>query len=578
MPRNKNNSRNKLRSEVDPADLKKVDEAVRQGRGGKNTLKSKSNDWRWYALNEQLLVDSASYPFTYPLGNPINYGPSGLDANNWAIPGICTIDITPTPGYSMDPNSPVNICARKQYSDIRKANSGSANYDSPDLMIYYLALDSMYMMLSYFKRVYGVMMTYNPVNRYAPKAIVESMGIDFDDIANNLADYRAMLNTYIIKTSSMSIPNNMSYMAKHRWMFEGIYKDQDINKAQLYLYKPHGYFVYDLDDDSAGMLRFYKYGYTKGGAARGKLTVAKIDELLAEIIDPILYGYGAQDFNIMSGDIIKAYGRENCLTMEQIPIEYAVLPAYDEEVLDQIQNLTLCGTLNLSSDTNLPSDAVQNIVQDSTKGYLKYSPWFMNRVPFSGNPVRPATVTTIAGDNCFTADKIITFDRDVVKPEHTMVASRLTNTADKVHYLGSYYAQYLHYRTLGSEVANIAAIWRYELVDGVMQLVSMRNFDMSCTFLNIIPDISSTPVLTVVNSVKDMYDKMNQLMTELGYFHRHFPVAVTAGIVDEATGDWYFDSFNGFFFDVNNYTILREQDLIQMSTAALMSEFDVTQK
>lgn len=573
MARKKNNSQ--ARSKVDPKDVAAVEAfQSRNGRRDANTKKSAVNDWRWYALNDQLLRDSASYPFTYPLGNPINYGPKGLDANKWAIPGICAIEVAPTPGYSDDPNAPVNICARKQYSDIRHANSGSANYDSPDLMIYYLAIDSMFMMLSHFKRVYGTMLTYNPVNRYAPKAFVEAMGVDFDDISANMADFRAMLNTYIIKASSMSVPGNMSYMAKHRWMFEGLYKDQDINKAQIYMFIPHGYYIYDLDNDSAGMLKWTRYSPTRGGSL---LKLNDIDTLLASIIDPILYGVGAQDFNIMSGDIIKAYGRENCLTMEQIATDYAILPEYHEEVLDQIQNLTLMGGLLETGDSSLGGNN-QDIVQDATKSYLKYSPLFYNQVPFSGPRVRPATVTAVAGDNCFQTNRIITFDRDVVLPEHTMVATRLTNIADEITLHTGYYGHLIHSKTLGSEVACRANIYRYEVVNGVLTLVTKRFFDISWTFLNIIANTSTTTVDSVAQDLEDMYDNMNQLLTQLDYFHRHMPVAVTAGIVDEATGTWNFDSFNGYHYDVNSYTVLNEQDLRQMAEAALMSEFDVTIK
>lgn len=573
MARNKsNNSRSRS---VDPKDLEKIAEYQRTRGGRGKAVKSRDNDWQWYALNEQLLKDSASYPFTYPLGNPIPYGSAGLDANKWAIPGICAIEVSPTPGYADDPNAPVNISARKQFSDIRKANSGSANYDSPDLMLYYLAVDSMFMMLSFFKRAYGVMLTYNPVNRYAPKAIIQSMGLDFDDIAANLADYRAMLNTFIIKTSSMSIPRDMSYMAKHRWMFEGIYKDQDINKAQLYMFVPHGYYIYGLDSDGAGMLNWKRYNpyYST------PLKVSDIEVLLASIIDPILYGVGAQDFNIMSGDIIKAYGRENCLTMEQVATEYAILPEYSEEVLDQIQNATLIGALPETGHNELPSGQIQDIVQDTTKTYLKYTPLFYNRVPFSGNPSRPSTVTAVAGDNCFVTNRIVTFDRDVVLPEHTMVATRLTNIASQVTLVTGKYAHLIKCDTLGSEVANQAHIWRYELdSNGVMKLVSKRWFDISWTFLNIISNYSTTNVGSVATAIQDMYDDMHQLMTELSYFHRHMPVAITAGLVDESTGNWNFDSFNGYFFDVNSYTVLNRDDLKQMAEAALLSEFDVTIK
>lgn len=532
---------------------------------------SKTNDWRWYAANEQLLKDSASYAYGYPLGNPINYGPEGLEANKWSIPGICRIDIAPTIGWASGVNSPVNVASRNIFSYIRHANSGSSNYDAPDLMLYLLAMDNAYSMLSFLKRIYGTVLTYSHTNRYFPKAIVESMGVDFEDISSNLADFRALINTYVVKVGSFCVPATMSYMAKHMWMYSGLYYDQPVEKAQVYYYCPMGYYTYALDEDGAGMLQWHEYN---GGIIHD---FEWFKTTMDSIIDPIISGLGAQDFNIMSGDILKAFGEGNVIKLESLPEGYTVLPSYDETILDQIQNLTLAGLMRETGHADTPTGWTgQDIRQDATKGHIVHTPYFTNYVNGS-SLVRPASVTAVAGDNCFSTRRIVTFDHDGITPAETMEATRLTNIAHYKEYVPNKYATRMLYNTMGSEVACRCCIYRYVVnPQGIMQLQNAVTKTMSWTFLNQITD-GTSEVSQYYDMFKGNYDQMNQALTLLGYFHRHFPVAVTAGIIDEGTGTWAYDSFNGYQFDVNNYTVLDADDLEQMSETALISEFAITQ-
>lgn len=143
-----------------------------------NAQKSKPNDPRWYAQNPQLLRDTASFPYSWPLGNKLNLGQHAPEINKGSIPGIMGIYTAPTFGWADNPNSPINVAARNVYSYVRHANSGHANYDAPDLMLYLCAMDSIYSYLSYLKRVYGVVSTYSYTNRYYPKAVIQAMHVD----------------------------------------------------------------------------------------------------------------------------------------------------------------------------------------------------------------------------------------------------------------------------------------------------------------------------------------------------------------------------------------------------------------
>ena len=279
---------------------------------------SKDNDPSWYALNPQLLKDAASYPYAWPLGNKLNLGDKGTLINKGSLPGILVMNWAPTIGYSTDGTSPVNVASINTYTKVRHDNSGHANYDHADYMIYLLAMDSVYAFHSWMRRVYGCMLTYSNTNRYYPRAIVQAMGVDFDALQSNLADFRQYINTYAIKASALAVPANMSFMTKHYWMSEGLYYDSQQDKPQTYLFNPLGFYKFELVNVSDldvphGALKFANLFYNEG-AENVTIPGCKQDQLL-NLYDIVAYGdsllapiISDEDFGIMSGDTLKSFG------------------------------------------------------------------------------------------------------------------------------------------------------------------------------------------------------------------------------------------------------------------------------
>lgn len=146
------------------------------------------NDISWYAKTPQLLRDAASLSFNNALGAVVQefntqYNVSGevnvtLASTINRLPGIIRFRYAPVPGVANDYTSPVNLAAQNQYTFIRHANSGAKNYDAPDLMLYFMAINSIYNMINLGKRAYGLAMTYDQRNYYLPKGIVEAAGFD----------------------------------------------------------------------------------------------------------------------------------------------------------------------------------------------------------------------------------------------------------------------------------------------------------------------------------------------------------------------------------------------------------------
>ena len=560
-----------------------------------NAQRSKPNDWRWYAQNEQLLKDSSSFPYSWPLGNKLNLGVNAPEVNKGSLPGVMAIWTAPTFGWSDNPNSPVNVAARNIYSFVRHANSGHANYDAPDLMLYMCAMDSIYSYLSFLKRVYGVISTYSYTNRYYPKAVITAMTVDYDDIQRNLADFRGFINSFAVKVGSMCIPASMSYMAKHMWMYSGLYYDSDQDKAQTYLFVPNNLYRYALDTDGAGMLESFSFAeyYTVQGTTDrdpSYINFEGLRKMADDMLNPILR---SEDMNIMSGDILKAFGAANIYKVEGIGETYTVLPSYEPEVLDQIQNMSLIGRFKFSGHEQMNQVGAAKLCQDPTKGWLVSKPLFNHEYPFT------LTDEEFPGQNVFISDKIVTFEHGDITPANTMEATRMTNIARE--YSKEHTDSY-EVHTLGSEVGLFARIYYYVEVEGEWKLQNTQaifsglthilNLKSNEVYSQVKENMDSTAVGTAQDAIqtyfsdmfisfRDELSKDANLVHRLSQFNRHPAVAITTGLQDVDTGTRHvspaYGRFNGYIFDVNYYTVLSEEDLRGMAAIALLSQFNITQ-
>lgn len=386
--------------------------------------KSTDNDASWYNTLPELVRDAAKFPFSRPLGVPFNAksdAPVSIDTtlSVHSIPGIMHIKWYPTIGNSSSSNSPINIVAREVYSFVRHANSGHSNYDAPDLMMYLMAMDSLYSWYSEAVRVYGCMMLYNANNRYYPKALIEGAGWDFSNVQENMAQLRWAINQFAYKLGSLAVPANMSYFTRHIWLNSGIYLDSNSSKAQTYMFQQVAFYKYNPTVESGfkSRLRFVK-------RPNDKLTVKDWVTKMNEFINPIL---ASEDFNIMSGDILRAFGQDNLFTVAPISEDYVVIPTYSQEVLSQIQNLTIMGYPDMLKSTGAGEYA--NIVQridDSTWNPGLYQVLTFCSLEAINKPKSPLAQSQIVT----TMQKLVSMMSDDPSPDEVMVATRLTNVCN----------------------------------------------------------------------------------------------------------------------------------------------------
>lgn len=489
------------------------------GRGGSAMAKEvvhKYNDVSWYAKNQQMLTDAASFSYNSPLGNPIPFPDLLSEVPNTivgssAIPGVMGISFVPTIGISTNSISPANIAANNIYSYVRYMNSGAKNYDQADLMLYMLSMDNIYMFINWMKRMYGYVSTYSQYNKYIPAAFASVDRVDINNLRANLADFRLFINNCCARASAFCVPAVMPLFVRHSWMCSNIYKDSDSMKSQIYMYKPQWFYAYDETGSKYG-------GRLIRVTTPSSMTLAQMQETFEKLFAPLAY---SEDIGVMSGDILKAYGQDRLFKLSSVEPDYTVFPVYNEEVLSQIHNMTIVQP-NLSSTTT----ASWNITQDPNTGYLIFNPTV---IPWAYPPKKV----------------MINMPWDNVTPANTMVATRLTSAHNKDKVVAC-----------GSELVVGLAIWRYD-TNGKLQT----------------PVITSSPIINIkATSLGTPADDIENIIC-LSQFDWHPLMHVVVNPGDTPTTAIYC----GMVGDINNYTIMDIEDLKNLHSTAILSEFNVPQ-
>lgn len=506
-------------------------------------VKSTSNDPNWYFKDSKILADVASFSYNQPLGNNLRFNqyhtPTSSDGNKIScasVPGIMAIRLGLTPGIAENAQSPVNLAATNVYSYVRYKNSGGSNYDAPDLMLYLLAMDSLYACWNWLQRIYGFASTYSQRNRYLPTAYMALNNVDFDDIMANLADFRGWLNIKANEISAFCVPATMTYNVRHSWLFSNIFKDSDTVKAQQYMYVPGWFYKYDETGSSEGgrLVTVEAVPADIAGATRYKVT--DLMSILNTMIEAVNY---SEDIGIMSGDILKAYGESGLFTIGTVDPDYKVEAVHSPEVLWQIENMH-CVQLGNTAMSQF------NIVQDPNTNFIKFG------------PVIDGVVAPRNGS-------YLNFHHMDVTPENVIVATRLicATTVDGK-------TQKTTITSCGSEIATNGYIAVFR-PDGKFNAALEDNATLKLHVEEIpfvaYPKVSTTLADTVLN--------LDKYMAILGWYSAFdWAPELLLGSNYTISGTTYNDTV-GVIRDWDNYTLLDNQDVESLNLLALLTEFNV---
>lgn len=424
-----------------------------QGREGMDaqTKPGYCNDPAWYMRNPVAAKKAGSLNFTYPLGYIVDLESelfkAGPQHGQQTFPGMMQLNVYPSLPTSTTAASALNVAAFKLYTFIRHENSGSRNYDAPDLLLYVLGVAELYAYVNWLQRIYLVANSYSVENAYIPRTLCALEGIDYEDVISNMADFAYELDNRLNKLRAYRCPGDMPIFARRAFMFKDIYIEGPSIKDQMYFFHPIAFYKFKLDADGAGMLSDTNLTDLCTPATAGKMTVSE----LFRGFDALLNAISSQeDFSIMSGDILKAYG-SNVITIGTFdPAPSAgFAPVYNAEMLEQIQNCTVYGETSVDKQQSSGFTAIVHteIKQDPTKAFLVCDPVMQFLEIKLGS-----TLAAVKTKRDYKSARIMTSSKLDPTPIDVMENSRLmaiTNSIDKSE--GDHYME-THHILCGTEL------------------------------------------------------------------------------------------------------------------------------
>lgn len=332
------------------------------------------NDYRFYAVNDQIAKDVANLPFNYLPGTDIPIPVSTMSAtdrtdtvSNFGQQGVMRIGYTLAPGRARKLTDGANVSARQLYAYIRRANSGARNYEAPDIAMYIHAMREIYAFALELKRAIGVVNNFQFTNRSVPNVLLAALGIDEADLRANLATYRGELNILISQINSLAVPSYFKMFDRTAYITSKVFADSDSMRGQFYVFALNGYRKWSGTASTSGTSLQYTTLLPANNTFKGRLSI------LNGMVQAI---FTDEDAATMSGDILKAFGSDKLYQLEYVPDNYVVMPVFDEDVLAQIENAVSYDSIVSIQGSSVPALTAQqlSITQDSNKQVMLFNP------------------------------------------------------------------------------------------------------------------------------------------------------------------------------------------------------------
>lgn len=494
------------------------------------TSTASGNDYGWYKNIGALFEDVANINFSYPIGSgikPLRPGSGAFtvaaDNTTGAVPGVMTFTIAPTIGVCQSATDAANIAANQVFTTVRKANSKSLPYDRTDVMMLVLAMDSAYMLYEELLRAYRIIGSYDYMSRYMPYGLLESLGFS-EELVKDYRNFKGVLDLFAYQLGSIVIPNVFDFIKRHSWLFTNVYADSEAATAQLYAYKPDGFYVWTEGTESKATYLKYTtrtalYGLT------GTSVVSSLDQVqtaIDTIMQPIL---GSGDISNISPDIAKAF-EGNVITIA-VPQEHEMLkPAYNMEVIRQ-----MCNCMSTTSVVN-NNDVTADNTNLVTGPILKCQPTM----------------------NVSTQMELLGLIRPLLNldvkpnPDDTMVATRLTYVPGST--------SFGQFDSVGTEIVTTIQVWTRNMSTVTGNAVSDQ------LLVNTIPSALGMIVDGQPNTEAPI------ILSLLSNFDWHPTVYLFSYNGEDSEA-----SYHGYVCDTNYYTFLDDKDIKQLNEVAVMSLF-----
>lgn len=418
-------------TKIDQQEAKGRKRSAKRGRNYKSSdgnYKTDKNNIAWYSRNPGLIAAVSNLPFVDWYGQPTK---SNLARNTTTdernlvrngVPGVMTLEVMPSFGYESKPTDPINLASEKLWSYLFHTVSGQTFADAPDMMMYLLSMCEVYSYITWLKSLYGARNLYRSENAYLPKAIVTALGGNYDSIKADQLKLWGGINTLINQAASLCVPKEFTLFERRAFMFENLYSEGVSWKSQLYGFKPAGFYMFQIEQTSAAPQMVWQNRLDLWP------TTPTVDELLATGTNLINALLADQDTKKLSSLVLRAYGSEGIIKLNEVPLNYETPVVQSLEVLEQIKNATVLSFSGLDSTSMI-------VTQDVTMNCLKYQLKTLNPNASSLTP----SVASKAYNNCMALlhSKILTTSVSNPGPEIIIENSRLMLTGSTQNFSSS---------------------------------------------------------------------------------------------------------------------------------------------
>lgn len=260
-------------------------------------------------------------------------------------------------------SDPLQMAAVSLKQFIDTSFGTNTNYDTEDLMLYLLGVQAVFPLVAEVKRNLRLAITYQEglYPQYIPRGIFTLLKISNDVgqyengegaiyTAKFLRSWIDELNQIIVQFNQLPIPPEISAFMYTDDLFDVIYADsENLQTAQLYIFRNREYWVYDEEADPYPMLRHFAHD--------GPITVGAQIERIRTIVNKLTALMTSS--TAMLQNLYNAYGSKDLVkiaSMEEANVS-SVDIVYDRDMLTSIENLTIFDPESVTI-TNIAADPV----------------------------------------------------------------------------------------------------------------------------------------------------------------------------------------------------------------------------
>lgn len=519
------------------------------------------NDPSWYKNVPAYLNDVGSLAFDTTAGLPLNqvYMNRTLKGNNGNITpglygkaataytnyGIMVINVAPTLGNSDDHLTAPNIAANQIYVMMRKVATVTNSFDATDVMKLIMAMDSAYMLYEELLRCYRTLAAWNnSANRYVPVGLLQSLGFNVS-LSKNYRDLQGVLDLMAYRMAGINIPDEFDFVRRHSWLFTNVYTDSESFKAQLYAFKPDGYYVYDETGDGPSKLKYVSRAKLFGTAS--VTTIDQIQQAIDTILDPI---FGSSAMGNISAAILKTFNDGDMIRIAPANEHEIMEFSYSQEVLMEIQNMEICGPINTNDVTEITSNLTTGPYLKCTPTVLTAGSGLTDQFDYDSLPLRSLRKTLLSiRNNDPTSDEIMAATRFKV---NFIIPDRyaITGTAGK---------QVVPIGSVGTDFVTTVDLYTFTS-SGTVSRGTITNSDM------LIPNQAKT------YTTNTYYDYIKVGLSQFDwhpFIHLWTQAQFSASTTDVGP------QLVGTVGDVDNYLWLEDERVELLNNCALLSEYAV---